>query len=275
MRAGMIDMESNTTLVQNFPAHEAIPDGTGPFPAAVVFHDRFGLSTSVRGVANRLAQQGFYTLVPNFYALPSSFASVAPDFMRTLTIGSYDYRDAAAARERGLTLTDERAEAVFRQAFTFLATRSRVRSGGVGVLGFSMGGRLAFLSACDAPAQVRACVGFYPAGLGGSAPMPVGQASRRRCGSSTDCSTRRFVPSSGKGCVRPSPASGRTFAWRSFGTPGTTSSVPSAILSGSRPRSRHGRRPSRCSDPSSAALMRFPLRRRHESGDWRAAFSTA
>jgi carboxymethylenebutenolidase len=176
MHAGMIDMESNTTLVQNFPAHEAIPDGTGPFPAAVVFHDRFGLSTSVRGVANRLAQQGFYTLVPNFYALPSSFASVAPDFMRTLTIGSYDYRDAAAARERELTLTDERAEAVFRQAFTFLATRSRVRSGGVGVLGFSMGGRLAFLSACDAPDQVRACVGFYPAGLGGSAPMPVGQA---------------------------------------------------------------------------------------------------
>src|SRR5271167_2778619 len=116
MRAGMIDMESNTTLVQNFPAHEAIPDGAGPFPAAVVFHDRFGLSAHVRGVANRLAQQGFYALVPNFYALPSSFASVAPDFMRTLTVGSYDYRDVVAADERERTLTDQRAEVVFRQA---------------------------------------------------------------------------------------------------------------------------------------------------------------
>jgi carboxymethylenebutenolidase len=176
MRAGMIDMESNTTLVQNFPAHEAIPDGAGPFPAAVVFHDRFGLSAHVRGVANRLAQQGFYALVPNFYALPSSFASVAPDFMRTLTIGSYDYRDVVSADEREWTLTDQRAEAVFRQAFNFLAMRSCVRSGGVGVLGFSMGGRLAFLSACDEPDRVRACVCFYPTGLGGPASMPVGQA---------------------------------------------------------------------------------------------------
>ncbi len=176
MHAGMIDMESNTTLVQNFPAHEAIPEGAGPFPAAVVFHDRFGLSTHVRGVANRLAQQGFYALVPNFYALPSSFASIAPAFMRTLTIGSYDYRDAAAAEERARTLTDERAETVFRQAFDFLASRSRVRTGGVGVLGFSMGGRLAFLSACDEPDRVRACAAFYPTGLGVSGSMPVGQA---------------------------------------------------------------------------------------------------
>ena len=176
MHAGMIDMESNTTLVQNFPAHEAIPDGEGPFPAVVVFHDRFGLSVHVRGVANRLAQLGFYALVPNFYALPSSFASVAPDFMRTLTTGSYDYADVAAADERENTLTDERAEVVFRQSFTYLATRSRVRAGGLGVLGFSMGGRLAFLAACDEPGQVRACVCFYPTGLGRVTSMPPGQA---------------------------------------------------------------------------------------------------
>jgi carboxymethylenebutenolidase len=176
MHAGMIDMESNTTLVQNFPAHAAIPDGAGPFPAVVVFHDRFGLSTHVRGVANRLAQLGFYALVPNFYALPSSFASVAPEFMRTSTIGSYDYADADAAADRERTLTDQRAGVVFRQAFTYLATRSRVRSGGPGVLGFSMGGRLAFLAACDEPELVRACVCFYPTGLGGSAPMAAGQA---------------------------------------------------------------------------------------------------
>ena len=38
MRSSMIDMESNTTLVQCYPAHEAIPDGHGPFPAVIVVH---------------------------------------------------------------------------------------------------------------------------------------------------------------------------------------------------------------------------------------------
>ncbi|HEY3202257.1 MAG TPA: dienelactone hydrolase family protein [Thermoanaerobaculia bacterium] len=176
MRAGMIDMESNTTLVQNFPAHEAMPDGRGPFPAVVIFHDRFGLSAHVRGVANRLARAGFYALAPNFYALPTSFASVAPEFMRGLTVGFFDYADEAAAVERAATLTDERAEVVFRQAFRYLATRSRARSGPFGVLGFSMGGRLAFLAACVAPEYVRACVGFYPAGLGDDAAVHPGQS---------------------------------------------------------------------------------------------------
>ena len=55
MRGGMIDMESNTTLVQCYPAHEAVPDGQGSFPAVIVAHDRFGLNPHVKGVANRLA----------------------------------------------------------------------------------------------------------------------------------------------------------------------------------------------------------------------------
>jgi len=176
MRAGMIDLESNTTLVQAFPAHEAVPDGPGPFPTILVLHDRFGLTAQVRGVANRLARAGYCAVAPNFYALPSSFASVAPDFMKTLTVGSYAPEDRAAADERAATLSDQRAEVVFRQAANFLATRARVRPGGLGLLGFSMGGRLAFLAACAMPESVRACAAFYPVGLGGERPSPPGQA---------------------------------------------------------------------------------------------------
>lgn len=173
MRAGMIDMESNTTLVQNYPAHEAVPDGQGPFPTVVVFHERFGLNLHVKGVANRLAREGFYALAPNFYALPSSFAAVAPTFMRTLSTGSIDYDNELAAREHAATLSDERAETIFRQAFNYLATRSKARSGGMGALGFSMGGRLAFLAACRMPEDVHTCVCFYGTGIAsGAAPHP-------------------------------------------------------------------------------------------------------
>jgi carboxymethylenebutenolidase len=176
VRAGMVDMESNVTLVQNFPAHQAVPEGEGPFPAVIVFHDRFGLTPQVRGVANRLAREGYHVLAPNFYALTSSFSTLAPQFMKGVGVGYFEYGEEAAAAERAATLTDERAMTIFRQALRFLSIRPGVRAGARGVLGFCVGGRLAFLAACVEPADVRACACFYPSGLGRTGGLPPGQA---------------------------------------------------------------------------------------------------
>lgn len=155
-------MESNTTLVQCYPAHEAYPDGDGPFPAVLLFHDKFGLTPSFRGTANRLAREGFYTLAPNFYAVCASFADVAPDFMRTGGPSFLDAADEISADSFAGGLTDERAEMVIGQALAYVAGRSHARSGGVAILGLSMGGRLAVFAACRHPDEIRACVAFTP-----------------------------------------------------------------------------------------------------------------
>ncbi len=168
MRAGMIDMESNTTLVQCYPAHEAVPDGDGPFSAVLVLHDRFGLTPHVRGVANRLARAGFYALAPNLYALPASFVDTAPNLMKAPGPTFFPYSDEFAAGESAATLSDERADAIIGQALAYVAGRSHARGGGVGVLGFSMGGRLALLAACLHLDEVRAAVCFYPEGMASS-----------------------------------------------------------------------------------------------------------
>jgi carboxymethylenebutenolidase len=168
MHSGMIDMESNTTLVQCYPAHEAIPDGPGPFPAVIVAHDRFGLSSSIRGIANRLANSGFYALAPSFYAMPTSVADVAPDFMRPVLPVHFGDDDEAGADNAASNLSDERAAAVFRQAIGYAIGRAKVRAPrGVGVLGFAMGGRQAFLAACRNADDVAACVSFYAKGIAG------------------------------------------------------------------------------------------------------------
>jgi carboxymethylenebutenolidase len=178
----MVDMESNTTLVQNYPAHEAIPGGDGPFPPVVLIHDRFGLSVFNRGVANRLAQAGFYTLAPALYALPSSFAEQAPDWMHTPGQIEFPYADESEADERALTLSDERAMSLLHQAIRYAQSRSAARSSPVGLLGISMGGRLAFRAACNFPDDVAACVCFYPEGLlagslGPAREAPIARAS--------------------------------------------------------------------------------------------------
>ena len=172
----MIDMESNTTLVQCYPAHEAVPDGQGPFPAVIVVHDRFGSSPHVRGVANRLANAGFYALVPSLYAMPTSVADVAPEFMRPSRAIHFGYDEEDRADDAAAMLDEERAEAVLGQAFGYAISRAKVRApAGVGVLGFSMGARLAFLAACRYPEEVRACVAFYGKGIAGSPSLPHGK----------------------------------------------------------------------------------------------------
>jgi carboxymethylenebutenolidase len=176
LRSGMIDMESNTTLVQCYPAHEAIPDGQGPFPAVIVAHDRFGLSPHIRGVANRLANAGFYALAPSLYATPTSVADVAPEFMRPSRAVHYGYDDEERAQDAAAMLSQERAEAILAQALGFAISRGKVRApAGVGILGFSMGARLAFLAACRNPEEVRACVAFYGKGIAGSPALPHGR----------------------------------------------------------------------------------------------------
>ena len=158
-------MESNTTLVQCYPTHEAYPEGCGPSPPVLLLHDKFGLTASVRGIANRLAREGFYTLTPNLYGLCASFADVAPDFMRMGGPSYLDYSDEASADSFAVGLTDERADAIVSQAIAYACGRSHARGGGIGVFGFSMGGRLAVLAAANHPEQVRACVAVTPEGL--------------------------------------------------------------------------------------------------------------
>src|SRR5262249_12323253 len=79
VRGGMIDMESNTPLVQCYPAHEAVPAGGGPFPPLLVLHDRFGLNPHTRNLTNRFARAGFYALAPDLYCAPSRFSLEASD----------------------------------------------------------------------------------------------------------------------------------------------------------------------------------------------------
>jgi carboxymethylenebutenolidase len=171
--AGMIDMESNTTLVQCYPAHQAVPAGEGPFPPVVVLHDRFGLNSHTRHVANRLAHEGFYALAPDFYGSPTSFAGSAPEYLQSLHPTHFDWSDESAARERAAGLTDDLAGSILEQAIAFVAGRSRASSGGVNLLGFGTGGRLAFLGACLDPASVRSAACFFPVDL--EAPRPHGQ----------------------------------------------------------------------------------------------------
>lgn len=63
-------------------AYLAHPDGTGPFPAALLYMDAFGLRPHLKKMADRLASSGYTVLAPNvFYRHGRAPVIDLPDFV--------------------------------------------------------------------------------------------------------------------------------------------------------------------------------------------------
>ena len=172
-RSGMIDMEPNVTLVQQFPAHEAVPT-SGPSPVLLVLHDAGGLSPGIRAAASRLAREGFYALAPNLYAHPFSVAAGAPAWMsHALSAaggGSRQLDERAEAGAAAADLSRERAREIVARALGYADGISDADPSRVGVIGFGMGGRIAFRAACQFPDRIGAVVAWSPTALAASYP---------------------------------------------------------------------------------------------------------
>lgn len=122
-------------------AFVAWPAGKGPFPAVVVVHEWWGLNAQIRGVARRLAQEGYVAIVPDLYrGRRAEDAEHAHELMRGLD-------ESAAVADLGA-------------AVAWLAGQPRVAAARTGAVGFCMGGRLAELLALDQP-DLDAVVMFY------------------------------------------------------------------------------------------------------------------
>ena len=74
--AGMVEIPAPGRRI---PAYRARPEGSGPFPVALVVHEIFGLHEYIRDVCRRLARVGYLALAPDLYARegdPTRAASV-------------------------------------------------------------------------------------------------------------------------------------------------------------------------------------------------------
>lgn len=132
------------------------PNGTGPFPAALVIHENRGLNPYVEDVARRLAVEGFLALAPD---------GLAP-------VGGYpgnddDGRDLQARLDQGKLRTDMANSALHVKGHP-------LSSGSLGVTGFCWGGSTTNALATTLGAQLKAAVPFY-----GAAPDTAGVAAIR------------------------------------------------------------------------------------------------
>ena len=147
-------------ITKDLPGYYVAPAGTGKFPAVIVLMEAFGLNSWCKSICDRLAKSGF--------------VAIAPDFYRGKT---YEYTDVPGAIGKLKSLNDDAIMLDVGKSIDFLAGKAEVNGSNVGVIGFCMGGRYAFLSSATYPTKIKAAISYYGGGIDAAPGNPLGQKS--------------------------------------------------------------------------------------------------
>ena len=147
--AETVEFKSNGNQASGYLATPA----SGSGPGVLVIQEWWGLDDSLKQMADRLADAGFVALAPDLY-----HGQVA------------GHTEMDKAGKLMQALPPDRAGRDMSGAVDYLAGHSAVTGGGVGVVGFCMGGMLSFIIAANRPDKVRAVVPFYGFPQGASEP---------------------------------------------------------------------------------------------------------
>lgn len=130
----------------------ALP-ASAPAPGVLVLQEWWGLNPQIKGVADRLAAEGFVALAPDLYHGE---------------LAEHDEMDKAAHLMSSMPI--DRAARDMGGAVDFLLGDANVAGSAVGAIGFCMGGAMTLLVAALQGDKVGAAVPFYGAPLGDQAP---------------------------------------------------------------------------------------------------------
>jgi carboxymethylenebutenolidase len=137
-----------------------LPQGSGRWPAVILFPDAFGLRPTMRAMAKRLALDGYTVLVPNPYYRSTKAPGIGPDF----DFGSPTDRAKLDALRAPLT-----SDAVMQDAgayVAFLDSHAGVNvKAKMGVVGYCMGGPMTMQAAAANAGRIGAGASFHGGGL--------------------------------------------------------------------------------------------------------------
>ncbi len=146
------------------PVTLAIPDGSGPWPAVVMYPDAGGARPVFTEMASRLAGYGYAVLVPDVYYRDPGWA---PFDMADV------FADAAERKRLFGMIAKVTPEIMATDAsafFDYLTGRPEVRGATFGACGYCMGGRTSLVVAGRLPDRVAAAMSFHGGGLAADDP---------------------------------------------------------------------------------------------------------
>jgi carboxymethylenebutenolidase len=156
-----------TTTVDESPMglYLCQPEGPGPFPAIIVAQNQEGVAAFTQEMTRRVAEAGYIGIAPQFYHREGE--PTTPE-------------DTANLK---LTRRDTNVSNDINAAVDFLKGCAAADTARLGVVGFCMGGRIAFLAATSKD-SFKAAVDFYGGGTyqqWGDRPAPATLAAQVSC----------------------------------------------------------------------------------------------
>ena len=136
----MVEFKSNGDTARGYLA---VPS-SGSGPGVIVVQEWWGLNPQIKGVADRLAKEGFVALAPDLYRGE---------------LAQHDEMDKAGQLMASMPM--DRAARDMTGAVDFLAGHDAVTGDGLGAIGFCMGGGLVMMLGCLRPDRIKAVVPFY------------------------------------------------------------------------------------------------------------------
>ena len=142
------------------------PDqGTGPWPAVILFPDALAIRPAKFEMAERLASYGYYVLLPDmFWRLgayePMNPATVFSDPAQRDRL----FKEFIPAAKPANAMSDTGA------FLAWLATQPKAKADKVGTTGYCLGGGISLRAAGTYPDRIAAAASFHPGGLATDAP---------------------------------------------------------------------------------------------------------
>src|SRR5678815_1853118 len=128
--------------------------------AGVLFYpDAYGVRPVVHAMTERLAGLGYVVMMPNTFYRSGEYPPFDPARVAS------DEQERARLMAHIGTITSDRVAIDGGAYLDALASQPGVAAGRMGITGYCMGGRMAYLTAAHHPEKVRAAAAFHAGGL--------------------------------------------------------------------------------------------------------------
>lgn len=163
MRERVVEIEAASGRMETFVTH---PEQDGPFPAVIIYMDIWGVREELFEIARRVGTVGYYCMVPDLYYRQGKIRHEFRDAQnRMISLHALDEKRKQRVIAPGRQLSNQMVVDDTGAILEFLPRGEPVRPGGVGAIGYCMGGRHVLCVAGHYPDHVRASASLHGTSL--------------------------------------------------------------------------------------------------------------
>ena len=163
MKERIVGIATPSGRMDTFVTH---PEQDGPFPAVIIYMDIWGVREELFEIARRVGTVGYYCLVPDFYYRQGKVRHEFRDAQnRMISLHALDEERRQRVIAPGRALSNQMVVDDTGAILDFLRQGEPVRAGGVGAIGYCMGGRHVLCAAGHYPQSVIASASLHGTSL--------------------------------------------------------------------------------------------------------------